>query len=60
MTFDAPAPASPPPRGVKRSIEEVDACLDDDDEIRGHPVWTAVSMDSPYINGGYTDIACLD
>ncbi|PBK75202.1 hypothetical protein ARMSODRAFT_510764 [Armillaria solidipes] len=45
VAFDAPAPASPPPRGVKRSIEEVDACLDDDDvERRGHPappVWAA-------------------
>lgn len=51
VTFDAPAPASPPPRGVKRSIEEVDAYLDDY-ERRGHPVWTAVSMDSPHINGG--------
>ncbi|KAK0441697.1 hypothetical protein EV421DRAFT_1812262 [Armillaria borealis] len=44
VTFDTPAPASPPPRGIKRSIEEVDACLDEDDvERRGHPVWSAVS-----------------
>ncbi|PBK97299.1 hypothetical protein ARMGADRAFT_1009344 [Armillaria gallica] len=42
VTFDAPAPASPPTRGIKRSIEEVDASLDDDGERRGHPVWTAI------------------
>ncbi|SJL07849.1 uncharacterized protein ARMOST_11202 [Armillaria ostoyae] len=42
VVFDAPVLASPPPKGVKRSIEEVDACLDEDDiERRGHPVWSA-------------------
>ncbi|KAK0441701.1 hypothetical protein EV421DRAFT_1812311 [Armillaria borealis] len=46
VAFDAPAPTSPPPRGVKRSIEEVDACLDEDDiERRERPVWTTVSTD---------------
>ncbi|PBK75196.1 hypothetical protein ARMSODRAFT_951289 [Armillaria solidipes] len=41
VTFDAPAPASPPPRGMKRSIKEVDACIDGDVvERRERPVWT--------------------
>ncbi|KAK0462085.1 uncharacterized protein EV420DRAFT_147331 [Desarmillaria tabescens] len=43
VTFDTYPSASPPPRGVKRSIEEVDTCLDDSEVVEGrrHPMWTA-------------------